>query len=329
MATHNLSHPNGLPRNRRNVDLRNTITMTNYGVSLVCNESYFTKEITQKIANNELFTRRDFPYYPHFLYVGMDDISEFTINSLSVRHRDYDGLGYYYYIERLIMALDTNTTIKCLDMSNCVFKSGLVKLLITILNTNTTFETVRMPDNFMDIRASDMMTHALQNNTTLKYVYLQGTCINGISFEYASKIINALEFNTTLKVLGLSKYLKFPLNWKTSSALSSTICKAFSANTTLEEITFTIWHDMMTPLLDIFEKNITLKKINIRVKCPHGVHDFDDEIIEFQKNILRIIERNRILRFVQKMETFILASTRKQLFLPDELWRPVFANIIS
>ncbi len=331
MATHNLSLINGLPLNRRNVDLRNTITMTNYGVSLVCNESYFTEEITQKIANNELFTRSDFPVYPHFFYVGMDDISEFTINSLTVRHREYDGYAYSNRVDFLIAALETNTTIKCLDMSNCIFRLKSIKELIKRVSKNTTIETLFLTNSYMGLNftgvfSNNMMAYFIQNNTTVKYLYLLDGLLNSVSFEY-EPIIKALEYNTTLKILYMGENLEFRDQVIPSSI--HTISNVFSINQTLEEFTFTIWYDMMEPLLAIFEKSTTLIKINISVKWPPGVHDLTHEISEFQKNISRIVERNIMLKFAPKLETFILASTRKQLFLPDELWRPVFAKLIS
>jgi hypothetical protein len=193
---------------------------------------------------------------------------------------------------------------------------------------------------------------ALRTNTTLEYLNLSN---NPVHFEDAVCLIGALKFNTTLKVLDMGTNIVLPLEiyWEEQQHILSIIQEALTVNTTLEQITFNTLYEMAELIYKVLEMNTTLMVININIQFQEvdinyqinnfepGLYglwtqpdDYEQILISNHERILQeeqhkknafktkiddIVKRNHIPSNLKKMEGFILAFTRRQLFLPEDL----------
>jgi hypothetical protein len=321
--------------------------LPNGDIMLVCYEMILSEQIIWKIANNYILTCADFPTSTDFYDGGIDIMRQFKIKKLIVMQ---DNLIRFYSVQQLLLkALKTNTTITYLDMSATMFGNKSIKLIEQIIMENTTLKTIVLSN--CNLRTHHTFSTSLLVNTTLKVLKLEG---NSMFFEDFSILMNTFKVNNTLKELNVGVLLGQSDKYSVErTAQHDTICEALSINTGLEEITFNIEDEMVEKIEEAFNINTTLKVINISIQfeefdidqamhrfepglygCWTQPSNYEDILIAYKarldeenecksitfKNMQEhIMERNRILPILKKMEVFVLAITRRQLFLPEDL----------
>jgi hypothetical protein len=334
-----------LPPNYIRLDPMNEIETH---TEIVCNQNLFSELFAQKIASNEFITP-SIIQSPHIYYdENMQGVLQFKIKKLTIT-QSLTALGYSIQ-ERMIRALKTNVTITYLDMSHTIFGIESIFLLKDILMENNTIERINLTNcNFFTFTP---IAEALVTNTKLEYLDLSN---NRVHFEDVVNLIGALKFNTTLKVLdmGTNIFSHNEIYWEEQQNMLSIIQEAFTVNTTLEQITFNILYETAELIYNVLEMNTTLMVINIDIQFPeidinyqmnnfepglYGIwtqpDDYEQILISNHERILQeeqhkksafktkiddIVKRNHIPSNLKKMEGFILAFTRRQLFLPEDL----------
>jgi hypothetical protein len=307
--------------------------LPNGDIMLVCYEMILSEQIIRKIANNYILTCADFPTST-FYDGGIDIMRQFKIKKLIVME---DNLIRFDPIQQwLLNALRTNTNITFLDMSDTRFKFDSIDLLERIIIENTTLTHLDL--SYCNLQTHRIFSNSLLVNTTLKVLKLEGNCM---FFDDFAIFMNTFKINNTLKELNVGVLLlQINMNSKERKDTYTIICDALSVNTGLEEITFNIEYEMLEKLYTALEINTTLKVINICIQFPE--FDIDNEIYKFKPNLYgyykerqeeenecksltlhnmlkHIMEKNRLLPILKKMEGFVLAFTRRQLFLPEDL----------
>ena len=322
--------------------------LPNGDIMLTCYEMILSEQIIRKIANNEFLTCADFPTSPDFYEGGIDIMTQFKIKKLIVMQ---DNLIRFCSVQQwLLKALKTNTTITYLDMSDTTFSFNSIVLLEQIIMENTTLTHIDF--GYCNLQTHQVFSNSLLVNTTLTVLILEG---NYMYFEDFSILMNTFKVNNTLKELDVGVLLgQIDRHSVERTAQHDTICKAISVNTGLEKITFNIEYEMVEKIEEALEINTTLKVINIGIKfedfdidralyyfepglygCWTQPANYEEILIAykereeeenecnsltFQKMLEHIMEKNRILPILKKIEGFVLASTRRQLFLPEAMW---------
>ena len=123
----------------------------------------------------------------------------------------------------LAHALESNTTLLGLDLSNNKIGDEGAKALALALKSNTTLSELDLKDNEIGDEGAQALAHALESNTTLSKLSLWS---NEIGVEGAQALAHALESNTTLSGLDLN-------NNKIGDEGAQALAHALESNTTL------------------------------------------------------------------------------------------------
>ena len=153
-------------------------------------------------------------------------------------------------------AIQMNTTLQTLDMSNNKISDDGVIAISDYLKRNSLLEKLNLSKNKITDKGANMIAEALQLNTTLKQLDLS---INKIFGDGATAISNILITNKSLQELNMSK------NEITNKG-AKMIAEALQLNTTLKQLDLSInkiFDDGATAISDVLKGNITLQELNI------------------------------------------------------------------
>ena len=153
-------------------------------------------------------------------------------------------------------AIQMNTTLQTLDMSNNEISDDGVIAISDYLKRNSSLEKLNLSTNNITSEGAKAVAEAIQVNTTLEKLDLS---FNKLSDDGASFISDGLKTNKSLQEIKMST------NEITNKG-AKTIAEALQLNTTLKQLDLSInkiFDDGATAISNVLKTNITLQELNI------------------------------------------------------------------
>ena len=111
----------------------------------------------------------------------------------------------YKDAKAIAQVLETNTTLKSLDLGGNLIDSEGAKIIAQALKTNTTLKSLDLGGNRIDSEGAKIIAQALKTNTSLESLNLTSSHIDSEGIKAVSQ---ALKVNTTLTKLTLEWHPK-------------------------------------------------------------------------------------------------------------------------
>ena len=159
----------------------------------------------------------------------------------------------------LAEALQNNTTLKTLKLSNCKLTSDMIKDVSRMLTVNSSLTSLEMCCTPTGDAGAAHLAEALKRNETLEKL---GICGCGMTDTGVAPLAEALQVNNSLCELNLS------LNEALSDIGAARLAEALKRNKTLEKLNISfcgITDAGVAPLAEALQVNNSLRELFIRV----------------------------------------------------------------